>query len=207
MFDRLRDALTITAYLRFILRDGANLALRGNNAAAAASSECLAFLNNDPWSSRPGSRDLGAAVTHRVRVDTSRPCSSRSVEIAATRGTWRAGAAFSTATARPGVVCLARKFRLLRRAFMIRRDPFELLGGFDDASSWLRGLQPVGSGARLRCLRGGSRRTRGRHAARVARASSSDAVFFGSATEGTGSRTRAGALFTARGPLSTRWRA
>jgi GT2 family glycosyltransferase len=183
-------ALTRTAYPKVqLVETGANLGFSaGNNAGArAASSEWLAFLNNDTmveptWLARL----WDAAVTHPAfALITSRivflhdPATIDS----AGDGYLRAGAAFKHGHGAPAASCASSRevFGACGAAFMIRRDAFEALGGFDERFFMVYEDVDLSYRARLRGLRVWYAADAGvRHAGSASLGTSSaDAVFFG----------------------------
>jgi N-acetylglucosaminyl-diphospho-decaprenol L-rhamnosyltransferase len=172
-----------------LLETGINLGFAGgNNAGArAAAGEWLAFLNNDTlveptWLARLWDAALAhpdfALITSRI-VFMHDPSTIDS----AGDGYLRAGAAFKHGHGAPAASWASSRevFGACGGAFMIRREAFEALGGFDERFFMVYEDVDLSYRARLRGLRVWYAADAGvRHAGSASLGTSSpDAVFFG----------------------------
>ena len=183
-------AVTRTSYPEVrVLETGSNLGFAaGNNAGArVATGEWLAFLNNDTrveptwlarlWEAARAHPDF-ALVTSRI-VFMHDPSTIDS----AGDGYLRAGAAFKHGHGAPAASWVSSRevFGACGGAFMIRRDAFEALGGFDERFFMVYEDVDLSYRARLRGLRVWYAADAGvRHAGSASLGTSSPgAVFFG----------------------------
>ena len=155
-------ALTRTSYPTVkLVEAGTNLGFTGGNNAGArvATGEWLAFLNNDTmvepaWLARLWDAALAhpdfALITSRI-VFLHDP----SIVDSAGDGYLRAGAAFKHGHGAPAASCASSRevFGACGGAFMIRREAFEALGGFDERFFAVYEDVDLSYRARLRGLR------------------------------------------------------